>query len=114
MLLERARAIWLRAMALVRRRRLDRDLDEELAFHLASRAQKYGDDPARTRRRDASSETRRRFARRAASYGHLPPWRYSCRTCAMQHERWRRRRRLVWWRSFRSLWASEPIPRYSV
>ena len=55
MLLERARAIWLRAMALVRRRRLDRDLDEELAFHLASRAQKYGDDPA------AHATARRQF-----------------------------------------------------
>ena len=49
MLLERAGAIWLRAKALVHRRRLDRDLDEEIAFHLAMRAQKYGDDPAARR-----------------------------------------------------------------
>ena len=46
MLLERLCALWLRAKALVHRRRLDRDLDEELAFHLAMRAPKYGDDPA--------------------------------------------------------------------
>lgn len=45
-MLERVNAIWLRLMALVHRRRLDRDLDEELAFHLAMRAQKYGGDPA--------------------------------------------------------------------
>jgi len=32
--------------ALLHRGRLDRDLDEELAFHLAMRARKYGDDPA--------------------------------------------------------------------
>jgi predicted permease len=46
MFLGRVGAIWLRAKALVYRGRLDRDLDEELAFHLAMRAQKYGDDPA--------------------------------------------------------------------
>jgi len=46
MLLQRLCAIWLRAKALVHRRRLDRDLDEELAFHLAMRARKLGDDPA--------------------------------------------------------------------
>ena len=46
MLLERVSALWLRAKALVHRRRLDRDLDEELAFHLALRAQRNGGDPA--------------------------------------------------------------------
>jgi predicted permease len=45
-MLERMNAFWLRVMALVRRRRLDRDLDEELAFHLDMRAQKYGGDRA--------------------------------------------------------------------
>ena len=55
MLLERVGAIWLRAKALVHRRRLDRDLDEELAFHLAMRARKYGDDPA------AHAAARRQF-----------------------------------------------------
>jgi predicted permease len=43
---ERVNAFWLRAMALVHRRRLDRDLEEELAFHLEMRAQKHGGDPA--------------------------------------------------------------------
>jgi len=38
--------LWLRVKALVHRRSLDRDLDEELAFHLAMRALKHGDDPA--------------------------------------------------------------------
>ena len=37
-MLERANAIWLRVKALIHRRRLDRDLDEELAFHLDMRA----------------------------------------------------------------------------
>lgn len=46
MLVERVGAIWLRAKALVHRRRLERDLDDELAFHLAMRAQNYGADPA--------------------------------------------------------------------
>lgn len=45
MLLERVCAVWLRAKALVHRRRLDRDLDEELAFHLAMRTREYGGDP---------------------------------------------------------------------
>ena len=44
--LEGLRAAWLRLKASANRRRLDRDLDEELAFHLAMRAQKYGGDPA--------------------------------------------------------------------
>jgi predicted permease len=46
MFVERVGAIWLRAKALVYRRRLERDLDDELAFHLTMRAQKYGADPA--------------------------------------------------------------------
>ena len=40
MLSERISALWLRLKALVRRRELDRDLDEELQFHLAMREQK--------------------------------------------------------------------------
>ena len=55
MLLERVSAIWMRAKALVHRRRLDRDLDEELTFHLAMRASKYGDDSA------AHAAARRQF-----------------------------------------------------
>ena len=55
MLVEQVGAIWLRAKALVHRRRLDRDLDDELAFHLAMRAQKYGGDPA------AQSRANRQF-----------------------------------------------------
>jgi len=38
---EGANRIWLRLKALVRRRKLDRDLEDELAFHLAMR----GDTP---------------------------------------------------------------------
>ena len=37
---ERLHDLWLRLKALVRRRELDRDLDDELAFHLAMREQK--------------------------------------------------------------------------
>ncbi len=55
MLLERIGAIWLRIKALVYRRKLERDLDEELAFHLAMRARKYGDDSA------ANAAARRQF-----------------------------------------------------
>jgi predicted permease len=55
MLLERVGAIWMRAKALVHRRRLDRDLDEELTFHLALRARKYGGDDA------AHAAARRQF-----------------------------------------------------
>lgn len=55
MLLERISALWLRAQALIHRRRLDRDLDEELAFHLAMRAEKHGDDAT------ARTEARRQF-----------------------------------------------------
>src|ERR1035437_3114568 len=55
MLLERLGAIWLRAKALVHRRRLERDLDEELTFHLAMRAGKYGGDAA------AHAAARRQF-----------------------------------------------------
>jgi predicted permease len=40
MLRERISAFWLRAKALFRRRELDRDLDDELQFHLAMREQK--------------------------------------------------------------------------
>src|SRR5450759_1451858 len=55
MLLERVGAIWMRAKALVHRRRLDRDLYEELTFHLARRARKYGGDDA------AHAAARRQF-----------------------------------------------------
>ena len=40
MLSERVSALWLRVKALVRRRQLDHDLDDELKFHLAMREQK--------------------------------------------------------------------------
>src|SRR5215813_5059288 len=36
-------ATWLRLKALINRRRLDRDLEDEIAFHLAMREQKYRD-----------------------------------------------------------------------
>ena len=59
MLLERVSALCLRAEALVHRRRLDRDLDEELTFHLAMRARDYGDAPA------AEAAARRQFGNAA-------------------------------------------------
>ena len=40
LLSERLSALWLRVKALVKRRELDRDLDDELQFHLAMREQK--------------------------------------------------------------------------
>jgi predicted permease len=89
MLLERLSASWLRAKALIHRRRLDRDLDEELAFHLAMRAQKYGDDPAahRAARRQFGNPTRiRETCREVWTFATLETlWqdlRYAVRTLA--------------------------------
>ena len=42
MLVEPIGAFWLRVKVLLRRPKLDRDLEEELAFHLAMRAEKCG------------------------------------------------------------------------
>jgi predicted permease len=88
-LLERLCAIWLRAKALVHRRRLDRDLDQELAFHLAMRARKYGDDPAshRAARRQFGNTTRiRETCRELWTFAALETlWqdlRYAARTLA--------------------------------
>lgn len=50
---------WLRIKALVLRRRLDRDLEEELQFHLAMRERKNGSDGAP--RDEARAAARRRF-----------------------------------------------------
>jgi len=58
-MLERIASVWHRLVAIVWRRRLDRDLDEELAFHLAMREAEYrteGWSPE-----DARLEARRRF-----------------------------------------------------
>ncbi|MGH9825530.1 MAG: ABC transporter permease, partial [Blastocatellia bacterium] len=41
MFLERLHRTWLRLRALARRRRLEQDLDDEIAFHLAMREEKY-------------------------------------------------------------------------
>ena len=49
--------VWHRLLAIVRRRRLDRDLDEELAFHLAMREEDY-------QARGANAAEARVFARR--------------------------------------------------
>src|SRR5436189_758516 len=54
-----AQTLWRRLIAIVDRRRLDRDLDEELAFHLAMReADSRGDG---LRAEAARDEARRRF-----------------------------------------------------
>ena len=50
---------WLRAMALVKRKRLDRDLEEELQFHLAKRAEKNC--ALGITANDAQAAARRRF-----------------------------------------------------
>ena len=50
-------AIWHRLVAIVRRRRLDRDLDDELAFHLAMREADYRTDGLSA---DAAREQARR------------------------------------------------------
>jgi predicted permease len=52
-------ALWHRVVALTRRRRLERDLDEELAFHLAMREADYREDGATDV--DARTAARRRF-----------------------------------------------------
>jgi predicted permease len=52
---------WRRLIALIRRRRLDRDLDEELAFHLAMREADYRERGAGAA--DARDAARRRFGR---------------------------------------------------
>lgn len=54
-MVEHVSSLWLRLKALVNRRRLNRDLDDELAFHLAMRTQMYGADPA------AQTRARRQF-----------------------------------------------------
>ncbi len=50
--------VWLRLKAFVLRRKFDRDLDDELAFHLAMREEKHGADGEQTKEA--------RFASRAA------------------------------------------------
>jgi predicted permease len=52
-------AVWLRLVASVRRRRLERDLDDELAFHLAMRAADHT--RGGTTPEDAAREARRQF-----------------------------------------------------
>src|SRR6185436_2810530 len=52
-------ALWHRVVALLRRRRLERDLDEELAFHLAMREADYREHGASET--DARTAARRRF-----------------------------------------------------
>jgi gamma-glutamyl:cysteine ligase YbdK (ATP-grasp superfamily) len=50
---------WLRAKALVKRRRLERDLEEELQFHLAMRAEKNR--ASGIEANDAQAAARQRF-----------------------------------------------------
>ncbi len=58
-MLVRLIAIWHRLIAIVRRRRLDRDLDEEIAFHLSMREAEYR--AAGTSAEAARYAARRRF-----------------------------------------------------
>lgn len=57
-------ALWLRIRALFRRRELDRNLEDELAFHLAMRGQKYQTDGMSAR--EAQQAARRAFGNVAA------------------------------------------------
>ena len=57
--IERLIAAWQRLLAIVRRRRLDRDLDEEIAFHLSMREAEYRASGASAD--DARYAARRRF-----------------------------------------------------
>ncbi len=52
-------SVWRRLHALIRARRLDRDLDDEVAFHLAMRASEYRDSGLSDRA--ASDQARRQF-----------------------------------------------------
>ncbi|HYP15424.1 MAG TPA: permease prefix domain 1-containing protein, partial [Bryobacteraceae bacterium] len=51
--------LWLRLKALARRKQLDRDLEDEIAFHLAMREQSSADEHASPEL--ARSTARRRF-----------------------------------------------------
>jgi putative ABC transport system permease protein len=57
--MEWATRIWLRLRAMVQRRRFDRDLEEEIRFHLAMREEKYRADGIASG--DAKEAARRRF-----------------------------------------------------
>src|SRR5919112_1916240 len=57
--LERLIAVWHRLRALVRRRRLERDLDEEIAFHISMREADYRAEGIGAE--DARLAARRRF-----------------------------------------------------
>ena len=59
MLQEWIEATWLRVKALLKRRQLDRDLDEELRFHLAMREEKFQEQGAASGA--SRSAARRRF-----------------------------------------------------
>jgi putative ABC transport system permease protein len=62
--------VWLRIKSLLRRRQLDRDLREELSFHLAMRQEKY--QSAGMTSKDAHAAARRRF-------GNLTEFKEACR-----------------------------------
>src|SRR5208283_1904867 len=83
MVVERVSDLWLRVKALLHRRKLDRDLDEELAFHLAMRAQDCGDGDA-ARRRFGNVTRVRETCRELWTFVSLEtPWqdlRYAART----------------------------------
>jgi predicted permease len=70
MIFEWITALWLRIKALFRRRQLDRDLDDELQFHLAMRAQKLAeagvpaDEAHYAARREFGNETQAKEANR--------------------------------------------------
>jgi predicted permease len=68
--LELARSVWLRVKALLRRRELERDLDDELRFHLAMREAHYGAAGL------AADAARRAAVRR---FGSPLAWKEACR-----------------------------------
>jgi predicted permease len=87
MLGERVSSFWLRIRALAHRRRLDRDLDDELAFHLAMRAEKLGsgtEAEAKANRQFGNATRVRETCRELWTFAPLEAlWqdlRYACRT----------------------------------
>ena len=113
MLLERLIAVWLRAKALVHRSRLDRDLDEELSFHVAMRTQDHGGGGDGRVAANRQLETRPGFARPAVNYGPSLLLKRCCRTCVTQPARWARHPFSAPWQCFPLLWESERTPHFS-
>ena len=71
MLPESITALWLRIKTLVRRQQLDRDLEDELQFHLAMREQKLAESGVTAE--EARYAARREFHNATRAKGTFPP-----------------------------------------